>query len=404
MFFQGTDMSLKIEESRLALNDKETSGVAKVAEEMNFVHKAFKARKEALEKLWKIFRSLHGRLSAEKSLVAELSKKSSGKKRSEILSNLGNAFLEYDDYLEAESVYRKAIEENEENFSAWSGLGRTLGLLKRHEEAKKCHEIAIKISKNNKDALKYYNEEIKFPGRIIDQAERLLNGKEPGIMPGVTENWAITFCDEILAIYPDNERAESIKKQAEEKVAIGKKMQEELLPFLMEECEKAIDKAEAVYIEKPELAKKVFEILRKHHPENPRILLNLGLIYLEHENDLSKAKRCFIQARSLDPDAYAPKIHLAGVLAQEGNYQEAILHLEQAYVSAPENVAVFLLESLGDLKFEIRDFTSALSYYERFFTVFSERKDILNKIGNCYSELGLDKAARYAWDIANTVK
>lgn len=404
MFFYGTDMSLKVEESQLAINEKELSGVLKVASEMDFVYKAFKARKDALERLWKIFRDLHARLSNEKRLLAELDKKHSGKKKSEIFVSLGKVFLEYTDYVDAEKAFRKAIEENPENAGAWTGLGKTLNVLKRHIEALECHEIAVKKSNGDQTAIRNLKEEYRYPDIILDQAERYLKGCDPGIMGNVRENWTIRFCEDVLAIYPENGRAAALKEEALKKVEKGKRKQEELLPFLMAECEKAIDMAEEISSEKPELAKKVFEILRKHHPENPRILLNLGLVYLEHEKDLSKAKRCFIQARSLDPDAYAPKIHLAGVLAQEGNYQEAILHLEQAYVSAPENVAVFLLESLGDLKFEIRDFTSALSYYERFFTVFSERKDILNKIGNCYSELGLDKAARYAWDIANTVK
>ncbi|WP_027359246.1 6-hydroxymethylpterin diphosphokinase MptE-like protein [Desulforegula conservatrix] len=399
MFFQGTDMRLKVEESQLALDDKELTGVMKVASEMDFVHKAFKARKDALDRLSKIFKSLHSRLSAEKKLFVELDKKSSGKKRSEILVSLGESFLEYTDFVDAEKTFRQAIDEDRQNASAWTGLGKTLSALKRHKEALECHNAAVKISHGALVAVKNLDDEKKYPDNILDQAERYMNGRDPGIMGNVRENWAIRFCDEILGLYPENERAALIKKEAQEKVASGKRKQEELLPFLMEHYEVAIEKAEIISSEKPELAKKVFEILRKHHPENPRILLNLGLIYLGEE-DLPKAKRCFIQARSLDPDAYAPKIHLAGVLSQEGNYAEALIHLEQAYVSAPENIAVFLLESIADLQFEAANFTSALSNYEKFFISFPERKDILTKIGNCYSELGLDEAASCAWELS----
>lgn len=398
-YYQGTDMTLKVDEARLAVDEEKASGVKKISLEMDFVYRALRARNEAIIRLEKIFSSLHGRLLSEKKLLAELERKNSPKKRAEIFVRLGGVYLRYTDYVDAEKTFRIAIEEDEKNAYAWMGLGKTLGEIKKHADALDCLRKAHAIEKKSADIAMAFDYEKKYPDRILDQAERYLLGIDPGIMGNVRENWAIRFCDDILSVYPENERAKKIKANALEKIEKQRDSQSEILPYLISDYEESIKSLDTIIDIKPEIAKKALKILQKHRADDPRILIDLGLIH-KKEGNANMAKKCFIQARSLAPQSYEPKIHLASILSEENNYEEALIHLEQAYVVAPDDLSPYLLESIGDLKFEMGNYSDALSIYEKFFVAFPQRKDVLHKIGNCYSELGFNDAASYAWELS----
>ena len=58
---------------------------------------------------------------------------------------IGNSLKKLEKYEEAETVYNKAIKINSRNFLAWTNLGMVMARLKRYQEAVNCVDEAIKI-------------------------------------------------------------------------------------------------------------------------------------------------------------------------------------------------------------------------------------------------------------------
>lgn len=396
-YYEGQDINLMMDESRLAISADEFSGVQKIEAEMAFVFRGIAARKNAGDKLLKIFESLHSRLSRELNLFEELARKSSTKVRSEIFAGIGEAYFNYMDYSDAESILRKAVAENEKNAKAWILLGKTLSALKRHLESLECFKKAVKVDPSSKEAKKEIEYEMSWPERMLDEANSYVRGDSASSSGQGQENWAVRLCKEIISIYPDNKRAIEIKERALQRIADNKERQEKLLPFLMAGCDMAVEMVFGIIDDNLDLAKRVVSLLRQQYPEHPGVIEAYGLVLLG-EGDYKKAKNFLVQARSLAPEAYSPRVHLARVLAEEGNYEEALMYLTQAKQLAPKELAAAFLESIGDLQLEMKQYSEAVKNFEDYYVSFPERRDVLKKIGDCYAEMGLMDAAKAAWD------
>lgn len=401
-YYEGQDINLRVDESRLTLEGEEFTGIQKIETEMAFIYRAISARKRGGDRLYDIFTNMHSRLSKELNLKAELARKNSGKTRSDILAKLGETFLAYNDFVEAEETFRMAIAENSCNSHAFTGLGKTLGRLKRHVEALECHKKAVKLDPKSQEAKRELDYELAWPERILDEASSYVRGDEVSSSGQGQENWAVRLCDEILGIYPDNERAAEIRAMAQERLGQSRSQQDLFLPYMMVGCDRALEMLEPMIAEQPDLAKRALSLLRKQYPEHPGVLEAYGLMFLA-DGDIQKAKNFLVQARSLDPGSYSTRVHLARILASENNFDEALMYLQQAYDLAPENIAPFFIESIGDLLFEQNRFEEALKNYESFFIKFPERRDILQRIGNCYAKMGKMEAAKLAWDSINKI-
>ena len=109
------------------------------------------------------------------------------------------------------------------------------------------------------------------------------------------------------------------------------------------------------------------------------------------------AKKFFAQARSLAPDSYSPRVHLARVLVSEGSLGEALMYIEQAQMLAPPEIAESFSESMADILFELGRHTEALFYYKKAALSFPENAGIIKKMGDVYAAMGIMDAARHAW-------
>lgn len=398
-YYEGNDLNLKVDESRLALLGDTLTGVEKIEIEMALISRGIEARRNAGRRLLEIFNVLHSRLSKEQSLLADISRKNSGKAKAEIMVKLGEVYLNYNDFVEAEVILKKAIDGDPGNYNAYLVLGRTLSSLKRHLEAFECFKKAVKLNPKSNEAKKALESEMAWPERMLDEASGYIKGDDASSSGQGQENWAARICREIISLYPDNPRARQLLEKAQKIIDSLLKEQEALLPYLVGECASSLEKVYGLIDSDPDFAYRVLSLLKQQYPDNPSIIEAYGLCFLG-KGDLAKAKNYFIQARSLNPEAYTPRVHLAAILAEEGNYDEALMYLEQAINIAPPDEGRFLVEAVGDILFEMKHFADALKNYEIFFMNFPERKDVLKKIGNCYAEMGLMEPARFAWDSA----
>lgn len=156
------------------------------------------------------------------------------------MSKLGDVYLGYNGFVEAEAAFRIAIDENLANADAWTGLGKTLGTLKRHVESLECHKKAVKADPKSVLAKKELQYEISWPDRILDEAAMYVRGDDASSSGQGQENWAIRLCSEILSIYPDNARAIEIKERPFQDFRKAKASRSFFLPYLLAGCDKAL--------------------------------------------------------------------------------------------------------------------------------------------------------------------
>lgn len=395
-FFEGKDISLKMDEVRLGIDNENLSKRLKISAEMDFIVRAAEARKSAALRLIKDFTRLHGRLLRETKLIAEILRKDSGKARAEAYTKLGHIYLDYMDFVQAEDAFRLALEENESSGDALAGLGKTLGRLKRHSEALECFAKAIALSPDSEILRKAYEHEKTYPERALSEASSYVQGDLLSLGGARRENWALRIANEIHALYPDNIAAAEIAEKARNIISATKDRQEKILPYVMAGPEKAIEMIEDKAEEDLDFAIRVLELLRKQHSANASVLEYLGLLYLA-KNDLKNAKKFFAQARSLAPDSYSPRVHLARILVSEGSLGEALMYIEQAQMLAPPEIAESFSESMADLLFELGRHEEALAHYKKAAVSFPENAGIIKKIGDVYAAMGIMDAARHAW-------
>lgn len=394
--FEGKDIQLRMDEVRLGIDNEEVSKRLKISAEMDFITKAADFRKKAALRLSKDFARLHGRLLMEKKNIAEISRKDSGKKRAEFYTKLGNVYLDYLDFVQAEEAFRLALKDHDSSITALAGLGKTLGRLKRHSEALECFEKAIFISPDSEILRKAYEHEKSYPERALSEALSYVNDELLLAGGGGQENWALRIANEILAFYPDNTAASKIAEKAKNIISAIKERQDEMLPYVMVGPEEAIDMIDDTAEENLDFAMRVLGLLCKQHPGNASVLEYLGLLHLA-KNDMQNAKKFFVQARSLAPDSYSTRIHLARILIAEGNLEEALMYLEQARSLAPLEIGQTFSESIADLLFDMGRHNEALKQYKAAIISFPEKTEIFKKIGDSYAAMGIMDAARHAW-------
>lgn len=387
--FEGKETRLRMDEVHLGMDQEKTTNRNKIISEMDLLSTAVESRKKAALRLLKDYNRLHGRLFREKNLIEEIKRKGHGRPKAESYSKIGNVYLDYMDFVQAEDAFRSAIIEDESLGDAWLGLGKTLGQLRRHKESIDCLEIALSLSPRSDVFKKAFDYEKKYPERALSEANSYIGGQ-------ATANWASRIACEVLSFYPENKVAADIADRAKSFVSATKERQEKILPYLMAGPEKAIDMIDEIAEDDLDFATRVIELLRKQHPGNASVIEYLGLIYLS-KNDIKTAKRFFAQARSLAPDSYSPRVHLARVLVSEGSLGEALMYLEQAQMLAPPEIAESFSESIADILFELGRHTEALSHYKKGALSFPENAGIIKKMGDVYAAMGIMDAARHAW-------
>ncbi len=90
-------------------------------------------------------------------------------------------------------------------------------------------------------------------------------------------------------------------------------------------------------VEQAEQAFHLLDRAREFHPDNPKLVLETGQIYLNRLKDYSNAADWFLKASEM-PNApyYAARIH-AQLLRQQGKDREAYAFLKQLYLDLPDD-------------------------------------------------------------------
>ncbi|MCB0595192.1 MAG: tetratricopeptide repeat protein [Lewinellaceae bacterium] len=72
------------------------------------------------------------------------------------------------------------------------------------------------------------------------------------------------------------------------------------------------------------------------NPENAAVLIMLGNLYAQAQNDNNTALQFFQRAVELDPKDHIALNNLAGLLAKQGKRQEALEHFQRVLELAPD--------------------------------------------------------------------
>ncbi len=120
----------------------------------------------------------------------------------------------------------------------------------------------------------------------------------------------------------------------------------------------------------------------------------LGLQYWNRQ-DQARAAKYLEAAYRLNPKEPAYALDFCRWLLASRKYQEVIA-VGGPFVSQEQNYN--FLEILGQAAQALNQYEQAINYYKQYLAHFGTNVNILNAIGECYSELGNADEALYAWE------
>jgi tetratricopeptide (TPR) repeat protein len=120
----------------------------------------------------------------------------------------------------------------------------------------------------------------------------------------------------------------------------------------------------------------------------------LGLQYWNRQ-DQARAVKYLEAAYRLNPKEPAYALDYCRLLLASRKYQEVIA-VGGPFVSQEQNYD--FLEILGQAAQALNQYEQAINYYKQYLAHFGTNVNILNAIGECYSELGNADEALYAWE------
>lgn len=98
-------------------------------------------------------------------------------------------------------------------------------------------------------------------------------------------------------------------------------------------------------------AKRLFMAIVIEHPEYAPAFSNLGYLILSSEGNIPQALELYKKALALDPDYVQGLMNMAGIMAVQKNYGEAIKYVKRVVKKNPDNVqAKTILKQLSKLK------------------------------------------------------
>lgn len=120
----------------------------------------------------------------------------------------------------------------------------------------------------------------------------------------------------------------------------------------------------------------------------------LGLQYWNRQ-DQARAAKYLEAAYRLNPKEPAYALDFCRLLLASQKYQE-VMAVAGPFVSQEQNYD--FLEILGQAAQALNQYEQAINYYKQYLAHFGTNVNILNAIGECYSELGNADEALYAWE------
>ncbi|MDY0133122.1 MAG: DUF115 domain-containing protein [Desulforegulaceae bacterium] len=383
------ELELRCLEYKMNLEMEEISNNKKVLKEMGFIKKWFESRQKSITKLLNIYKDLKSRLENEINLQDKIFLSNNDKEKSSLLTSLGDEYFSFMDFVSAEEVYKKSIEYDENNFLAYSGLGKVFSRLLQSEKSLKCFNKAKEISPENKLIKKLLIQEENISEERLSEAKLYLDQGFNVYGSNNRTHWAIKICKEILELDPKNEKAQTLKKAGEEWLEYLEDRNKEYLPIITQELNQALLYIEEVSQNDLDKAIDFLNVLLAQNPGNPNILELMG-IYHFNKNEISKAKTYLIQASSIS-NSPSPYIHLALINKSQGNYEEALYQIIEADKMAgnlPEIkkavAEVYILNNMD---------SQALNYYMEALKINGSDLEALQGVYNCNLKLGNYEAA-----------
>ena len=401
----GQDLDLLIEEYSIDIDEnKELTELDKVTKEINLIKRVFEVRVNAAKEVRIIFSDLYEYLLKMEKLYKKLDSTTNKNARSTILCKLGNIMLNFMDFVPALDAFEQAIMENPQNANAWLGKGLVLGKTKQHTEALSALEKAYELNPGSKKIKEALEEQRLYPTRLLAEASKYMVGDISQSRGQGQELWALRLCNEVLKFDPENQKALELKIIIDTILEGQKKQQEEILTYVFDSPENAVEKIYEIMDSEPVQAERILKFLKKLHPYSPSILEAMGIFYLKTDK-LEQARHFLYQAKSVVPHEPSPWFHLASVASREGNYEEALDLLMQARDRSTGKQILLLDEIIGDVLCHLQRYQEAVSCFERIYLADPSNVGALKKIGNCYKAMGNPEAAVAAFEaVRNTLK
>ncbi|MBF0397623.1 MAG: DUF115 domain-containing protein [Desulfobacterales bacterium] len=396
---EGLDLDLQTDEVKLNVNDQELKAKDKVSSEMNMVIKSMSIRIDALKKIESYFKKIHERLNSEIELKKSIEKELNTKKRADLLIRLGKVYLNYGDTLPAEKVLRQSIDLDKNNADSYVLLSKSLSIQLKHKDALQYITYAKKLSPARNDIKKIFEQESTWPDRKLNEAAQFITLAGAGYtrLP-----WAVRIISEVLKLYPNHARAKIYFSEVNRLMDESKKRLNLIAELIDGDEQKVIERIDELTAKEDfNLAISVANILVKKYPKSAIAKERLALLILD-KGMKAEAKKLLIQAISLNPNRPDTMVHLGMIFAEEGDLQEARNYLLAA-LNLDSNLTI-LHEALGDLNYALKQYEASIENYENFFLANPNRKDILNRMGDCYFKIGKQEAAQAAWQAGSTNK
>ncbi|MEW6220286.1 MAG: 6-hydroxymethylpterin diphosphokinase MptE-like protein [Thermodesulfobacteriota bacterium] len=366
----------------------------RLREELTLLHRSMDLYAEAISTSTALLQRLRRRLDGEIRLTAQLAAVLAAPERAALLVALGRVYLDYGDLAEAEHALLAA--------SALTGMDGEKTILlaqcrRRQYRFAEARELlaAADLPAGQPDLAAYMAEASAWLEKRLETIRHHIDLDATFVNLPL----AITYCQDLLTWQPGLQGAEELLQRAQAKNARYEQSNALLVPILTLEEEPALARVEELLAAgEASLATRALMILCRKFPASGRLRERFALLHLD-SGRMEEAQRLLVQAISLAPERHEGRIHLAALLAQQGELNEALGYLHQALALDPAGLAA-LNEGVGDLAAELGRHQEAIVAYERFFLAFPQRRDILRRMGYCYQQLGQQAAAQAAWQAA----
>ncbi|MDY0362215.1 MAG: DUF115 domain-containing protein [Desulforegulaceae bacterium] len=383
------ELDLRCLEYNMNLEMDEFSDNEKVLKEMGFIKKWFESRQNSVKKLLDIYKNLKSRLENEIDLQNKINISNNEKEKSRLLTNLGDEFFEFMDFVDAENAYKEAVKYDENNFLAYAGLGKVFSRLLQTKKSLEFFKKAEQLAPENKMIKNLLKQEENICEERLSEAKLYLDQGFNVYGANNRTHWAIKICKEVLELDPENEKAKKLKKAGEEWLEYLENRNKEYLPVITKELKDALSYIEEISQLDLDKAINFIEILLAQNPGNPNILELLGIYYF-NKKEISKAKNYLIQASSIS-NSPSPYIHLALINKSEGNYEQALYQIIEADRLAG-NVSE-LKKAVAEVYILNKMYLEALNFYTQALKINGNDVEALQGLYECNIQLSNFEAA-----------
>ncbi len=251
--------------------------------------------------------------------------------------------------------YQKITEKDPKDAESWLMLGRLHKLGQNSIEAEKAYKKALEIDENNEDALTGLAIVYSDLGNAKEAAEMLKrasdknpNGRSLAALAGTYEQMR----DYSLA-------AETLKKAIE------------LSPANTAELKHALAR-DLMLSDQLDESLKVYEQLAADEPKDAETYLRMSQIYRQ-KHDFEKARAASQKAKEVDPNNLEVRYSDVGLLEAEGKTREAVDLLQEivnstakkTYTAGERGNRVVLLERLGSMYRAVEQYPKAIETFKQ---------------------------------------